>query len=60
MAAQLALVDDHEVVRRGVVDLLEGEPDLQVVAQAGSADEALARIPQATPDVAVVDRKSVV
>lgn len=55
MAAQLALVDDHEVVRRGVVDLLEGEPDLQVVAQAGSADEALARIPQATPDVAVVD-----
>lgn len=55
MAAQLALVDDHEVVRRGVVDLLEGEPDLQVVAQAGSADEALARVPQAAPDVAVVD-----
>ncbi|GAA1108976.1 response regulator [Nocardiopsis composta] len=49
------LVDDHEVVRRGVSALLEGEPDMRVVGEAGTAEQALARIPAASPDVAVLD-----
>ncbi|BCO34919.1 DNA-binding response regulator [Mycobacterium heckeshornense] len=49
------LVDDHEVVRRGIVDLLESDPELEVVGEAGSVAEAMARIPAARPDVAVLD-----
>jgi two-component system, NarL family, response regulator DevR len=49
------LLDDHEVVRRGVGDLLEAEPDLTVVGEAGTAAEALARVPAVRPDVAVLD-----
>lgn len=49
------LVDDHEVVRRGLVDLLSGDPELTVVGEAGSIAEAKARIPAARPDVAVLD-----
>ncbi|WP_308295435.1 response regulator transcription factor [Streptomyces sp. PSAA01] len=49
------LVDDHEVVRRGVRDLLASEPDMEVVGEAGTAADALARIPAARPDVAVLD-----
>jgi len=49
------LVDDHEVVRRGVHKLLEFESDLVVVGEAGTAAEALARIPVLHPDVAVLD-----
>ncbi|GAA2291845.1 response regulator [Streptomyces violaceusniger] len=49
------LVDDHEVVRRGVRELLAGEPDMEVVGEAGTAADALARIPAARPDVAVLD-----
>jgi two-component system, NarL family, response regulator DevR len=49
------LVDDHEVVRRGLIDLLEADPDLDVVGEAGSVAEAMARIPAASPDVAVLD-----
>ena len=49
------LVDDHEVVRRGLVDLLSGDPELTVVGEAGSVAEAKARIPAARPDVAVLD-----
>jgi two-component system response regulator DevR len=49
------LLDDHEVVRRGVRDLLESEGDIEVVAEASSAAEALARVPAVRPDVAVLD-----
>jgi DNA-binding NarL/FixJ family response regulator len=49
------LLDDHEIVRRGVKDMLEAEPDLTVVGEAGTAESALARIPALRPDVAVLD-----
>jgi DNA-binding NarL/FixJ family response regulator len=49
------LLDDHEVVRRGLKDLLEAEPDLQVVAQAATAAEARALMPTLEADVAVLD-----
>jgi two-component system response regulator DevR len=49
------LLDDHEVVRRGVRDLLESEPGIQVVGEAGTASSALARIPALRPDVAILD-----
>ncbi|MEU2208336.1 response regulator [Streptomyces hygroscopicus] len=52
---RIFLVDDHEVVRRGVRDLLASEPDMEVVGEAGTAADALARIPAARPDVAVLD-----
>ncbi|MFJ5230289.1 response regulator [Kitasatospora sp. NPDC088391] len=49
------LLDDHEVVRRGVHDLLSMEGDIAVVGEAGTAAEALNRIPAVHPDVAVLD-----
>jgi DNA-binding NarL/FixJ family response regulator len=49
------LLDDHEIVRRGVRELLEAEPDIEVVGEASSAAEALARVPATKPDVAVLD-----
>ncbi|MFB9365741.1 response regulator [Kitasatospora sp. NPDC001664] len=49
------LLDDHEVVRRGVHDLLSMEDDIEVVGEAGTAAEALTRIPAVNPDVAVLD-----
>jgi DNA-binding NarL/FixJ family response regulator len=49
------LLDDHEVVRRGVRELLEAEDDLEVVGEAGTVEQALARIPPTRPDVAVLD-----
>jgi DNA-binding NarL/FixJ family response regulator len=49
------LVDDHEVVRRGVADLLERESDLEIVGEASTVAEAMARAPAARPDVAVLD-----
>jgi two-component system, NarL family, response regulator DevR len=49
------LLDDHEVVRRGVRELLEAEDDMEVVGEAGTAEEALGRIPATRPDVAVLD-----
>jgi DNA-binding NarL/FixJ family response regulator len=49
------LLDDHEIVRRGVRELLEAEPDIVIVGEAGTAASALARIPALRPDVAVLD-----
>jgi two-component system response regulator DevR len=49
------LVDDHEIVRRGLADLIEFEPDLEVVGEADSVAEALTRIPRTPADVAVLD-----
>ena len=49
------LLDDHEIVRRGVHDLLESEPGITVVGEAGTAAAALARIPALKPDVAILD-----
>jgi DNA-binding NarL/FixJ family response regulator len=49
------LLDDHEVVRRGIRDLLESEGDIEIVGEASSAAEALARVPATKPDVAVLD-----
>lgn len=49
------IVDDHEIVRRGVCDVLAGEPDLEVVGEAATCREALARVPAIQPDVAVLD-----
>ncbi|ATY15907.1 MULTISPECIES: response regulator transcription factor [Actinomycetes] len=55
MPIQVLLVDDHELVRRGLRDLLSDEADLEVVAEAGSVEEALAVAMHVEPDVAVVD-----
>jgi DNA-binding NarL/FixJ family response regulator len=49
------LLDDHELVRRGLADLLGVEADLEVVGEASSVAEAMARIPATQPDVAVLD-----
>lgn len=49
------LLDDHEVVRRGLRDLLDAEPDIAVVGEAGTAEQALTRGPAVRPDVAVLD-----
>ena len=49
------LLDDHEVVRRGVRDLLESADDLEVVGEASTAEQALQRVPAISPDVAILD-----
>jgi DNA-binding NarL/FixJ family response regulator len=49
------LMDDHEVVRRGLKDLLEAEGEFEVVGEAGTAAQALARVPALKPQVAVLD-----
>jgi DNA-binding NarL/FixJ family response regulator len=49
------LLDDHEIVRRGIAQLLETEDDIQVVGEAGTASQAMARIPALRPDVAILD-----
>jgi DNA-binding NarL/FixJ family response regulator len=55
MTVRVFLLDDHELVRRGVRDLLWGEEDIAVVGEAATAAEALERIPATHPDVAVLD-----
>jgi two-component system, NarL family, response regulator DevR len=51
------LLDDHEVVRRGLVDLLQAGGDIEVVGESGSAQEAARRIPALRPDVAILDAR---
>jgi DNA-binding NarL/FixJ family response regulator len=51
------LLDDHEVVRRGLRDLLESEGDIEVVGEAGTVSEATARIPALRPTVAILDAR---
>ncbi|MFC0541861.1 response regulator [Kutzneria chonburiensis] len=55
MTIGVFLVDDHEIVRRGISDLLEGESDLKVVGEAGTVAEALVRVPAVQPQVSVLD-----
>lgn len=52
---RVLLVDDHEIVRRGIRSLLEAEPDVEVVGEAESASEALRRVGFDSPDVVVMD-----
>ena len=54
-AIRVFLLDDHEVVRRGLRELLEAEHDVEVVGEAGTAEQALGRIPPTRPDVALLD-----
>ncbi|MEV6275122.1 response regulator transcription factor [Nocardia sp. NPDC051832] len=53
--ATVFLVDDHEIVRLGIRDLIDDEPDLQVVGEAATCAEARRRVPALHPDVAVLD-----
>ena len=55
MTIRVFLLDDHEIVRRGLRELLEAEGDIEVVGEAGTAEEAYGRIPATTPDVAILD-----
>jgi len=54
-AIRLLIVDDHAVVRLGLRTLLSDEPDLEIVAEAGNAEEALKKVRELSPDIAVVD-----
>ena len=55
MTIRVFLLDDHEVVRRGVADLLGMEDDIEVVGEAGTAEQAVSRILATAPDVAILD-----
>ena len=56
-AIKVFLLDDHEVVRRGLAELFAAQPDIEVVGESGSALEAARRIPALRPDVAVLDAR---
>src|ERR1700712_1231618 len=56
-AVRVFLVDDHEVVRRGVAEVLEDDPGITVAGEAGSCAEALARVPAVRPDIIVIDMR---
>jgi two-component system response regulator DevR len=55
VAIRVFLLDDHEVVRRGVADLLSAEDDIDIVGEASTAEEAIGRILALSPDVCVLD-----
>ncbi len=51
------MLDDHEIVRRGVRELLEADDEIEVVGEASTAEEGVARIPATKPDVAIIDMR---
>lgn len=55
MTTRVFLLDDHEIVRRGLIELINAEADMEVVGEAGTAADAIGRIGATTPDVAVLD-----
>lgn len=55
MPTTVFLLDDHEVVRRGLRELIDSDEGLEVISEAGTAEEAIGRIPATMPDVAVLD-----
>ena len=55
MSISVFLLDDHEIVRRGIAQLLETEGDIEVIGEAATAAQAMARIPALRPDVAILD-----
>jgi DNA-binding NarL/FixJ family response regulator len=57
LPVRVFLVDDHEVVRRGVSEVLEDDPGISVAGEAGSVAEALARVPAVRPDVVILDMR---
>jgi two-component system response regulator DevR len=54
---RIFLLDDHEVVRRGIAELLTAQPGFEIVGEAATAEEARNRIPAAKPDVAILDAR---
>ena len=57
MTIRVFLLDDHEIVRRGLRELLESTEDIEVVGESASAREAARRIPSLRPDVAIFDAR---
>lgn len=55
VTTRVFLLDDHEIIRRGLRELFDAEDDMEVVGEAGTAEQALARVPSTRPDVAVLD-----
>jgi len=55
MTVRIFILDDHEIVRRGLRELFEAQDDFQVVGEASNAEEAMLRVPPTRPDVAVLD-----
>ena len=55
MTIRVFLLDDHELVRAGVRDLIETDGDIEVVGEAGTVDEAIPRVPATRPDVGILD-----
>lgn len=55
MSFSVFIVDDHEVVRRGLIELINGEADLEVVGDAGNVHDGLHEVLRANPDIAVLD-----
>ena len=57
MTVRVFLLDDHEIVRRGLRDLLESEDDIVVVGEASTEAQAVGRVPAVDPDVAIIDMR---